>query len=250
MCSIGAVITSKKFPKEVRRELVINLLPPMIERGSDATGIAAFKSPSEVWIAKEPVPSTVFAPKLARIEGWEEAHIILLHARAYTSCHPSNNYCNHPIYEVINGRVVALVHNGVVYDHEELAKKKLPVDSDALLNPVRRRGRLDKDVVEEIGKINASMAIVISDGEKVYGYRNTNPMCIGTVLYKGVYGYIVASTCGMVVESINAAKLKYSELKTISIVESPAYTVLDFVDVIDFIESSVAKAKTVEGLRR
>lgn len=237
MCSVGGLIRSPGFSPELIRKIILNLLPPMIERGSDASGIAVFKSPEEVWIKKEPIPSTWFAKKLEKVRGWEQGLIFLLHARAWTTCPPSNNYCNHPVFEVINDRLVALVHNGIVYDEVELEQRKLEVDSDALLNPVRRRGRLDDEAVEEITTIRANMAILISDGEKLYTYRNYNPLC-----YAELDGAIVfASTCSMVKEALERSGLtEYADKAR----EQKSYVIRRFTIKGDKIESvSIAPEK-------
>jgi len=185
MCSIGGVVNFD-MDSAVVRSFVLDLLPPMADRGMDAAGIAAYKSPGEVWIRKNPEPSPMFAEKLAEVEGWEKARIILLHARAATHCSPSNNYCNHPLvyYSRKCGRLLALVHNGVVDGPKELqARARFGVDSELILLAIAEeyedRCKLDAETVRlAVLDISGRMAIIVTDGEDVVAYRRDNPLAM------------------------------------------------------------------------
>jgi len=185
MCGIAAVVwLGENADPRLTRRLVIELLRGIEERGHDAAGIACYRSPEEVWIKKAPWSASVFAERyLSRVRGWEEARVILLHARAYTSCPPRYNVCNHPLVAPAEGRsrIVSLVHNGVIFDAEELPKREIWVDSDALLNPVRSRDRLDLEAVREMSAIAGHKAVLVTDGEKFYAFHDTSPLAYATV---------------------------------------------------------------------
>jgi glucosamine 6-phosphate synthetase-like amidotransferase/phosphosugar isomerase protein len=165
MCSVGGWINFSLPPEELR-ELVLEMMTWMVWRGDDAAGIAVYKSPQEVWIKKEPISITEFKKKLEKVKGWEKARIGLLHARAWTQCPPINNYCNHPLVDVIHNKVISLVHNGVVNSMVKPYSDYLryEVDSDILLAVVRYHKALNKNIVKEMLKIPGSKAVLVTDG--------------------------------------------------------------------------------------
>ena len=178
MCGIAGIVWLNENMSEITRRLAIELLRGIEERGRDAAGIACYKSAGEVWIRKAPWPATRFVKYLERVQGWEEARIILLHARAATSCEPEYNVCNHPLVAPAESKtkIVSLVHNGIIYDEEYLARREIAVDTDALLVPVRERDRLDIEAVKEMTRIAGSKAVIITDGEKVYAFHDVSPL--------------------------------------------------------------------------
>ena len=179
MCGIAGIVwLYANMSPEITRKLAIELLRGIEERGRDAAGIACYRSAGEVWIRKAPWPASRFVEYLERVRGWEEAKIILLHARAATSCTPGYNVCNHPLVTPAESRtkIVSLVHNGVIHDVEYLSLREIAVDTDALLVPVRERDRLDVEAVKEMSKIAGSKAVLVTDGEKVYAFRDVSPL--------------------------------------------------------------------------
>ena len=221
MCGIGAIMVREGASLDAVKAMAENLLVALEIRGTDSAGIAVFYDDGRVWLRKAPVPASTFVEKwLSRIR-WHRPRsgarprIILLHARAATMCPPSLNMCNHPLWTLAGDRLVAVVHNGVLVNYPELER---PVDSDAFLYGVRKRGRLDVEAVREtLASVQGSYAVLWSDGEKLVHVRNTNPTVYAVVPSVGL---VFAST-----EEILASAAAKSGLRTSIIMDTKPCTI-------------------------
>jgi glucosamine 6-phosphate synthetase-like amidotransferase/phosphosugar isomerase protein len=89
------------------------------KRGHHATGIAAYRGSNRSVVGKGPVPASAFV----KTPVWEKALRSLSaigHCRYATHGSPSRNENNHPFE---SGRW-ALVHNGVILGHTEIARRE------------------------------------------------------------------------------------------------------------------------------
>jgi len=158
------------------------------ERGTDAAGVYAYRPGGMGLLVKAPYDPEFFVEYLpfGKLDG---AQIIIAHNRAYTSCPPSNNYCNHPL--AINGTTptggkwsLILVHNGVI-DDEIPHSYEARVDSFSLLVKFKieheKKGKEAIEALKEMLKLYGRKAIighyVREDGQNIFfWYRNTNPL--------------------------------------------------------------------------
>lgn len=103
-------------------------------RGVDASGFAYIdKSTEKLKVVKSAVPSS----KLVKTKRWKElvpSRIMILHTRQKTQGEPSNNMNNHPVF---NKKGLAIVHNGMIHNDNQIFSKKVnrdaEVDSEAIL---------------------------------------------------------------------------------------------------------------------
>jgi len=139
MCFIGG-ISLAKGSKVNARELAHNLLEAGEMRGTDASGFAFVTRDGRSGIYKNAVKGSQLKLKgLPR-----DANSVILHTRAATHGHQSDNRNNHPV-ESLGGRI-RLAHNGVLYNHTEVRgqlKKgaELPeVDTSVLPQMIEEQG--------------------------------------------------------------------------------------------------------------
>jgi len=212
MCGIGAVIdiTSKNGLASLKRRITLELIRELSVRGSDAAGIAAYLG-RRVYIRKMPGSPLSFAERLEKVKGWERARVILIHDRAYTHCSPSNNYCNHPLCTKVDDKIVSLVHNGVLM--VEPPNPRAPVDSYALLEPVKKHGGLSIDAAFDMLKVPGSKAVIATDGELVVFFRDGNPLVRTWIDNKLL---VLASTKEIMKRALrNAGVKKHSKIESI-----------------------------------
>jgi len=143
MCGIGGVTMyqGSTIPTTTRiafvKALVDSLLIDNTRRGSNASGVAVFNT--DTWgiykdaIAGEKMVNTKEYLDFTNDFINEKTLNILIHTRAWTTGHPSNNLNNHPIE---TDRVVG-VHNGMIWNddavfHSYGLKRRAEVDSEAI----------------------------------------------------------------------------------------------------------------------
>lgn len=147
MCAIIGVSFAPDS-KIDRRRLANALLTAGQVRGRDASGFA-WTAPSGDGVYKKDVPAEHLS--VSRIP--QDARAIILHTRAATHGHQSDNDNNHPVMSPSGD--IRLVHNGVVYNHEDarlaLGKigKRLPdVDSSVIPAVIETLGLANTDILE------------------------------------------------------------------------------------------------------
>ena len=192
MCGIGGYYrtgnTNKNAPKWAQPALR-KLWDSLQRRGSDASGIA-YESPTGIRHYKKDIPAyelsglaTGLAFSMNRPPHW-----VMLHTRAATHGKPEYNKNNHPVM----GYNIALCHNGVVYNKDEILKRynlvaQRGVDTEAILVSLKKGG------IDAVAKhVKGSMSISWAKGQTMYLWTNgASPLVIGE-LYNG--DYIYAST--------------------------------------------------------
>ena len=192
MCGIGGYYrtgnTNKNAPKWAKPALR-KLWDSLQRRGSDASGIA-YESPTGIRHYKKDIPAyelsglaTGLAFSMNRPPHW-----VMLHTRAATHGKPEYNKNNHPVM----GYNLALCHNGVVYNKDEVLKRynlvaQRGVDTEAILVSLKKGG------IDAVAKhVKGSMSISWAKGQTMYLWTNgASPLVIGE-LYNG--DYIYAST--------------------------------------------------------
>lgn len=148
----------------------------MQNRGTDASGIVIYFNSNKLLMSKYPNLASKHAKVISKLNlPYDKITMALAHARAYTSGTPYNNENNHPLYYYLNGRLITLVHNGVITNAYQKRVRK--VDSDSLFFKIRESKKFDDETMKEtLKKLYGSMAVMITDGYKFYFYRNTNPL--------------------------------------------------------------------------
>lgn len=134
---------------ELSQLLSLTLLQGIEHRGHDATGMAWYgdEKQAPVWVKKLGVTAKLFLAEW----NWMgvNSDTAILHTRAGTGGNSDDNVNNHPI--VVPG--CALIHNGILYNENELFKKygyqrQGVVDSEILPWMIADKGI--KSVVEEV----------------------------------------------------------------------------------------------------
>ena len=201
MCGIGAIAVLSEPKPPILRMLASNLLRELRIRGFRASGIAVFYEDGRVWLRKAPIDPTLFAEKIKQIR-FDDSRVvggsvkyILLHARMPTTCPETINSCNHPLYIKRDGEIIALVHNGQMWDTP--SKDLPPVDSAVLLEPMMEKG-LNRESVREAMMKKGTYAAIWSDGRSMYYARNINPLCSARVRIGKGEVMILASTCNII----------------------------------------------------
>ncbi len=179
MCGIIGLI-SKSFNgiSKDTWELFLKVFGRLEVRGDKASGIVIWLDDGRFFITKQPIPSSQLAEKLSTMEiPLNKITMILGHAREPTQGSPYNNENNHPLYEIINNRLVAMVHNGHVYATKPSLQKKREVDSDYFLSLTRQNNVYDDAVIKETFRyVYGAYAVIFGDGKTMYMARNTNPL--------------------------------------------------------------------------
>lgn len=136
MCAIAGYYAfgNKKPEIQVLKELLI----ASESRGKDATGYA-FIQQGLLVVRKEPVPASVFTEHLDLIE---LPKVMILHCRQATQGNPKEQSNNHPVFSKSG---VAVVHNGVIWNDDELFnkfkfKRDGQVDSEIILKIIEKSG--------------------------------------------------------------------------------------------------------------
>ena len=183
MCSISGIIKYGKAP--ILAEMIDQLLLSLEHRGLDATGIALVND-GEIYVYKSNDSAWLFTTKkeyknfiLEKLN--ERTQIVLLHTRSYTKGDPRDNENNHPVF----AGNCAIVHNGVIYNDDEVFKemrldRKAAVDSDVIRAIVDEYG-LTHEAVRELENLRGSVASAIISNEepgKVLLLRSGNPLIV------------------------------------------------------------------------
>jgi glucosamine--fructose-6-phosphate aminotransferase (isomerizing) len=142
MCGIaGWVGRPKPGSKEAFETFVTSLLVNTQIRGPHATGVAGYLGANRSVLGKGPVDARNFV----RTPVWKralESRSLIGHCRYATHGSPMKNENNHPFE---SGKW-ALIHNGVIHGHEEIARKQdvklaTECDSEVILRVFARGAR-------------------------------------------------------------------------------------------------------------
>ncbi len=189
MCGIGGYYrtgisktTAPKWAKPAMRRL----WDALQSRGSDASGIA-YESPTGTRHYKRDIPAFELSPLATNLAfGMNRGpQWVMLHTRASTHGSPEENKNNHPLM----GHKLALCHNGVVYNKDEVLKlyntvAQREVDTEAILIALKNGG------INAVSKhLKGSMSISWAKGKTMHLWTNgQSPLVIGE-LYNGDFMY-------------------------------------------------------------
>jgi len=147
MCAIAGVSFAPDS-KINRRKLTNALLTAGQVRGRDAGGYAWVNPNGDGMYKRDVPPSQLSVSRLP-----EDATAIIVHTRAATHGSPRDNDNNHPV--VSPGGNIRLVHNGVIWNHEDVRRslgkvgKRLPdVDSSVIPAVIEELGLGNVDLLE------------------------------------------------------------------------------------------------------
>lgn len=159
---------------------VERLLLGIESRGRDATGVAFLDEAGELRVVKAPVPATEFV----RSKRWKALRtqpvpaILIMHTRAGTRGSEKNNKNNHPVF---NKMGMALVHNGVISNYEEVSKDQVmdaEVDTEVILRQIESGWW---DDVEKLNALSGSFACAVINKERpkeLMLFRHTSPLVL------------------------------------------------------------------------
>lgn len=158
MCGIGGFSLSGKSKLNSRK--VANVMLTLLEqRGNQASGVAWHSKSGVGYFKKNVAGSRLNLSALPR-----KSDSVILHTRLATHGSINDNRNNHPIISPSSD--IALVHNGVIYNHDivrkELSANLPPVDSSVI------PALLEAESLEGISKLDGDAAIAWLSG-KSYG---------------------------------------------------------------------------------
>ena len=188
-----------------RHKLAAALLKGSETRGRDASGFA-WVGPTGTGMYKKDLPGSKL--HVGRIPS--NASSIIMHTRASTHGHPSDNDNNHPI-ETPDGSI-RLVHNGVIWNHEDVrallpkeVSKALPeVDSSVIGAIITTYGLDSTDVIAG----DAACAWFDTDtGDTIHLARFSNsPVSVATLVDGS---FVFASTPSILAGALENMGLKW-----------------------------------------
>jgi glucosamine 6-phosphate synthetase-like amidotransferase/phosphosugar isomerase protein len=158
------------------KEKITDMFSLLETRGRDASGFAFIKN-GNLFVYKAPIKTT----DMIKTDEWKNLALpksMILHARLKTEGSEKNNANNHPIYSKAG---LALVHNGIVYNHKEIFGKKerdAEVDSEAILSILSLKGKGDKikRLFERAEGSFAVAAINKAEPDKLTLIKKDNPI--------------------------------------------------------------------------
>ncbi len=199
----------------------------MEARGEDASGIAIYYNNNKLTLSKMPIPSSIHSSYFAKLNiPIKNIKLSIAHARAATSGSPIKNENNHPLYQYLDGKLITLVHNGVIFSGNERIRE---VDSDSLFYYIRKEKEFNDNVmIKTLENTTGTLAILITDGDVLYFYRNTSPL-----EYVEYDNFIVFASENLnkiydkevkKVEPYKLYKVEYGEIKEIADINTLGYT--------------------------
>lgn len=158
------------------KDKITNMFSLLESRGRDASGYAFIKDNNLV-VNKAAIKSSEFV----KTEEWEKLILpssMILHTRMKTQGTEKNNANNHPLFSK-NG--IAIVHNGIIYNDEEIFGKKqrdAEVDSESILHLLSMKIKGDK-IKRLFDKVEGSFAVAMLDKyfpERLVLIKKDNPI--------------------------------------------------------------------------
>ena len=128
-CLFGMIDCHGQFSAREKAHILSVLATECEERGTDATGIA-YCTHDHLSIYKRPLEAHRLRFRIP-----EDSRTIMGHTRMTTQGKASRNRNNHPFLGNANGEMVALAHNGILYNDQllrrtnRLPKTKIETDS-------------------------------------------------------------------------------------------------------------------------
>lgn len=194
MCALFGWLDYKGIvPYKVLQKLTQALANAAEERGTDAAGISYIKD-GKVTIFKRPKPA-----HRIHFNAPENTTAIMGHTRMATQGDKKRNYNNHPFHGQAD-KEFAFAHNGVLYNDDELRKKKLipethiKTDSYAACQLLEQQGKLDFDSLQFMAEtVQGNFTFTILDEDNsLYIIKGSNPMCL--LHFEALGLYVYAST--------------------------------------------------------
>lgn len=194
MCALFGWLDYKGIvPYKVLQKLTQALANAAEERGTDAAGISYIKD-GKVTIFKRPKPA-----HRIHFNAPENTTAIMGHTRMATQGDKKRNYNNHPFHGQAD-KEFAFAHNGVLYNDDELRKKKLipdthiETDSYAACQLLEQQGKLDFDSLQFMAEtVQGNFTFTILDEDNsLYIIKGSNPMCL--LHFEALGLYVYAST--------------------------------------------------------
>ncbi len=175
MCGImGYYSFGKELPDKNKLSKMFSLLET---RGRDASGFAYINEDGNLNIHKAPIK----ASEMIKTEEWKKLLLpksMIMHCRMKTQGSEKNNMNNHPLFNKLG---IAIVHNGIIHNDEEIIGKKQrdgEVDSEAILQLLSLKYKGDK-IKRLFDKIEGSFAVAIlnsSERDKLILIKKDNPI--------------------------------------------------------------------------
>ena len=178
MCGImGYYSFGNTVPDKKKIEKMFVLLET---RGRDASGFA-FIDPAtkQLKVTKAPVPSS----RLIKYPHWttlELPKVMIFHTRMKTQGEPNNNMNNHPLF---NKDGLAIVHNGQIYNDEEIFTRKVKrdaqVDSEAILAILSNKNKSKDRIKSLFEKLEGAFAVAFiaqKEPDKLALIKKDNPI--------------------------------------------------------------------------
>lgn len=227
MCGIvGVVLKNNSGFFKQSEETFADLLFADTLRGDDATGIIAVDKDASFSIAKEATPAPYFIPsfmsgKIAR-EMFKSGKLYIGHNRKATHGKAGDDKNAHPF--VVQNEF-ALVHNGTLYNHRQLAETD--VDSEALaivLCQAFEKADYKTALEEVLGKVTGAYALAGFDQRtnKAFLLRNKErPLAIA----EATNGWYFASEPAMLYWILGRNGFSESDMKVRMV---PSDTLLTF----------------------
>ena len=217
MCSVFGLLDFNGKLSHVERLRMFKALGVAAEvRGTDATGVAYVQNET-IQIQKAPRPAHKMSWRIA-----PNARYIMGHTRMTTQGSEKNNQNNHPFLGKAGKLSLALAHNGVLYNDDELRRRhklpqtKIETDSYVAVQLLEREGNLSSQSLQHMAEaLDGSFTITILDAKNnLYFIKGNNPLTILLLPDLGCYLYasteeilnIALEALGMV--DVNAVNIK------------------------------------------
>lgn len=176
MCGIaGYMSINDKRPDPKKMVKMFDLLET---RGTDASGIA-YPQNGKMEIYKDGIRASALIKRRKFKKVMRSLpSTMIFHCRASTHGSEKENRNNHPIH---TGGNVALVHNGVIRNHDEIGKKPdgVEVDTMAIMHLIDTYPNVSR-FGEALGKLSGSMACAVlrveKNDNKLWLFRESNPI--------------------------------------------------------------------------
>lgn len=208
-CLFGLIDYKHTLTAQEKRHILTILSTECEERGKDATGIA-YNVRGRMQIYKRPWPA-----HLMHFQIPQNTHVIMGHTRMTTQGHAKHNCNNYPFKGMAGKRVMALAHNGVLYNdltlrvREHFPKTKIETDSYIAVQLIEQKKALNFDSLKYMAEqVEGSFTFTLLDeDDRLYIVKGDNPLCLYHYPQKGVYLY--ASTEAILCRALDELKLTF-----------------------------------------
>lgn len=160
-------------------DVVQDLLLGVEHRGHDATGVGWLEGPT-LRVLKKAITATKFVRKAKFKELMESPPAVcIMHTRAKTQGHESNNKNNHPVFNKVG---MGLIHNGMIRNYDHLSKgldMDGQVDSEIILRLIEKKWWSD---IKNLNDLLGTFAIAVINADKpdeLILARSGSPLAVG-----------------------------------------------------------------------